>query len=290
MAIDPGAIKKFAEESDYDILVNETAQILKPDGSHLVTLVKKALSVEELKNPWAAIRDWKPETDNRGTSTGVKGIFRKKQDGTISNTRRVPRGEKVVSGVLGYYDRYARTPYCRKCAWNEQHPAGWNDMLPLFAKVSETHKQYMPDFYLKQKEIYDKTNADFKIPDSIYTSVTVNKNYRTAYHLDGKNMAEGVSAMLLIREGKIKGGYVVFPEYRVAAAMDSGDIVFFDGQAEVHGNTNITPLTSNSVRCTLVHYFRGGMIYCGSMEDELERAKRRPAGSTLQKENLNENN
>lgn len=278
---------RFAEDSDYDQVIAESARVLKPDGSFLCALVRGGVPVDVMVKAWPAIKDWMPLTDNRGQSSGVKSRPHVRTDGTVSKSRRVPRYNKIVSGVVGYYDRYPRFPFCRPCAWNADNPAQWAQLVPVVQAVARVHEQACPDFYAKQKALYDRTNADFKIPGSVYTTVTVNKNYRTAYHLDGKNLEGVVSAMLLIRDGKIKGGLVVFPQYRAAVQMDSGDVLMFDGQAEWHGNTAIVPLTGGAQRCTLVHYFRQGMVYCGSAADELERAKRRTPGQTLQRDNLN---
>ena len=205
----------------------------------------------------------------------------KKRDGTISNTTRVHPRDAVTSGVIGFYDRYPRIPYCRKCAWNLDNPDDFNACLPLFQRVNEIHFEVAPVEWASQNEYAKKTHKDFLIPGTIYTTVTVNKNYRPAYHYDGKNMAGGFSGMLLIRDGIINGGYTVFPEYRAAVSMNTGDLIFFSGQSELHGNTPIIPMSIGAQRCTLVFYYRSGMINCLSAAEELERAKNRKRGEKL---------
>lgn len=271
----------MATDDDYDQVIAESAKVLRPDGKPLFVLLKKAMAVPEIAPAWSALRSFNNKSENRGTSTGVKQIRVKKKDGTISRTHRVNPKDAVISGVIGFYDRYPRIPYCRKCAWNMETPGKFQRCLPLFQQINGIHKKFCPEEYAAQKLFVDKTHPDFVIPGTVYSTVTVNKNYRTAYHLDGKNQAGGFSGMLLIRDGSIKGGLVVFPEYRTAVEMDTGDLIFFNGQSEWHGNTAIVPLTKKAQRCTLVFYFRSGMVDCLSAREELERAKRRKIGEKL---------
>ena len=284
----PGEYKGLKpSEKDYDFLLEESATVYKPDGSLLCVLVKNAVPKELVARAWKHLKPYNPKTENRGTASGVAMVQRIKKDGTKSATLRVPKGEEVTSGVVGFYDRYPRIPFCRKCSWNQAHPEKFEAVLPLFKAVDEVHKKYAPDFYAKQRELVDRTSKDFVIPGTVYTTVTVNKNFRTAVHLDAKNF-DAVAPMLLIREGKFSGGYVVFPEYRVAAKLDTYDVIIFRNMVDWHGNTPIVPITKNYQRCTLVFYYREGMINCGSAEVELERAKRRMRGDSIQLDVLNE--
>lgn len=271
----------MAADGDYDTLVDYSARVYRPDGKILFTLIKGAIQNDLILPAWAYLKPYNPKSENRGTSSGMKHQFRIKQDGTRSNTARIDPRDAVVSGVIGFYDRYPRIPYCRKCAWNLENPEKFKVCLPMFHAVDAYHEEFCPTEYEAQQAWADKTHRDFLIPETIYSTVTINKNYRTAYHLDGKNQAGGFSGMLLIRDGKINGGYTVFPEYRAAVKMDTGDLVFFNGASEWHGNTPISLLTKNAQRCTLVFYLRSGMTKCLSAPEELERAKRRQLGSPL---------
>lgn len=40
-----------------------------------------------------------------------------------------------------------------------------------------------------------------------------------------------------------------------------------------HGNAPILRFGNKAQRCSLVFYYRNGMVQCGSHEEELERAK-----------------
>ena len=283
----PGDYKGMKpSEKDYDLLLNESARVLKPDGSLLCVLVKNAVPMEMISAAWENIKTYNPKTDNRGIATGVDSIRMIKKDGSISNTSRVPKIFEVTSGVIGFYDRYPRIPFCRKCSWNQNNPEKFSAMLPLFRKVNDVHREHAPEFYEMQKAVVDKTSEDFVIPGTVYTTITLNKNFRTAVHLDAKNY-DAVAPMLLIREGRYSGGYVVFPEYRVAASMDTSDVIIFRNMIDWHGNTPIVQLSKKYQRCTMVFYYREGMINCGSADEELERSKRRQRGEPIQNDKLN---
>lgn len=271
---------KFVDESAYDQLLDEDCDVFKPDGSLLLALRKRALSDEIIANSWSVLRGYNPSTNNRGVAAGTGYVRQVKQDGTVSNTNRTPPEGVVKSGVLGFFERSVRFPYCRSCAWNLEHPDHWAQILPLVQRVSQLFAEVVPDRYAAQKDIVDRTSPDFVIPGTVYTTLTVNKNFRTACHKDAGDLPEGISAMALIREGKFDGAHLVLPDFRVATKLDTGDVIFFDPH-EFHGNTRLIPLSENYKRCTLVHYYREGMAHCGSAVEELERAKHRKLGDKL---------
>lgn len=264
---------KLLTDKDYDQIFEGNVTVYDKSGGLLMVLLKNPVDKKNLVKAWTALRECNLETSNRGTASGEKSVLRKRKDGKASKTRQVARGLEVISGVVGYYPRYPRIPFCRQCAWNQQNPEKFEATLPLIQEVSKLHKRFCGDAYARQEAVVNKTSKDFIIKDTIYSTVTVNKNFRTAAHLDAKNLQEGMCAMMLIREGKYLGGNVVFPEFRIAAKMDTGDLIFFRNMQDYHGNTPIVPLTKKYTRCTLVFYYREEMVKCGSAPQELERAK-----------------
>lgn len=260
--------------------VDEEAEVFKPDGSLLCRVRKNVLSKESLGKAWGVLRPLKLKSDNRGTATGLKMVNPKLKDGTVSKTNRVPDGHSINSGIIGFFDRNPRMPYCRACAWNQNHPDKWHKLLPLFKEISDCFAESVPDRYAAQKKMADQTNPDFMIPGTVFSTITVNKNWRTACHKDAGDLPEGFGVMVLIREGLFKGGELVFPDFGVGVKYDTGDVCFADVH-EWHGNTPIVGVTKNYQRCTLICYYRKNMIGCGSAEEELERAKNRKLGDSL---------
>lgn len=272
--------KKLLDKNDYEhYLKGEDVTVLGPDGELLVVVKRNAVPMDILKTSWTILRKLNMTTTNRGSASGMEMKKNIKADGTASKTLRPD--EAVKSGIIGYFDRYPRIPYCRECAWTANNPTLWKMLLPLFQSVSETHKKYARESWELQKKWIDKTSEDFYIPGTIYTTVTVNKNFRTAAHLDAKNLYDGMAAMLYLRQGKLTGGDVVLPEWKTGVHLDTNDLIIFRNMKDYHGNTPITPLNQNTQRCTLVFYYREGMVKCGTAEQELERAK---SGSDFSKD------
>lgn len=267
--------KRLVDKNDYTTLIEgkEEVEVFGPDGEQICVILRNCIDKELIKKSWGVLHKVDMKTENRGSASGAPMVRRVKQDGTLSNTMRVPKGYEVSSGVVGYYPRYPRIPYCRECAWNVSHPKEWQVLLPLFEAVNNLHKQYSPESYAVQQAWADKTSKDFLIPNTIYTTVTVNKNFRTAAHLDAKNLYDGMCPMLLLRQGRYSGGHVVLPEWKIAAHLDTNDLIIFRNMKDYHGNTPIVPLSQDYQRCTLVFYYREEMIKCGSAKQELERAK-----------------
>lgn len=265
--------KRLLNDDDYDQVVTGPAIVYGPNDELVAVLLKNEFDRAQLQRAWKILKDVNLRTDNRGTAAGVDMVEHKKADGSTSKTRAVPKGHDVLSGVIGYYPRYPRIPFCRECSWNQHNPEKFKQLLPLFQRVNALHERYANESYNYQKSIVEGTSSDFVIPGTIYTTVTINKNFRTASHLDAKNLENGMAGMMLMRQGKYKGGLVVFPEWRIAAQMDTGDLIFFRNMIDYHGNTKIIPLSKDYQRCTLVFYYRSEMVKCGTKEQELERAK-----------------
>lgn len=270
---------KKANEEDYDLLLDENAKVLKPDGSLLCIVLKNAHNISTLARAWAAIRESKMMTNNRGTATGGGTTYRVRSDGTKSKTTISAEGA-VDSGIVGFFERTPRYPYCRACAWNLNNPEKWADLVPLVAETDKFFKQHAPERYAAQAKIASKTHQDFLIPGTHFSTLTINKNFRTAYHRDAGNLPEGISCMTVIRAGKWTGANLVFPQYRVAAKLDTADMIIFDPH-ELHGNTPLFKLSPDAVRCSIVYYFRDKIQHCLSAEEELGRVQNRKQGEQL---------
>jgi hypothetical protein len=272
--------KHFVDDTDYDVLYDEDVYVEKPNGQPLMCLLKGALDPAKISSAWSVLKKWNPVTENRSTASGIESEQRVKKDGTLSSTTRVPRGWEVISGIVGYFERTVRMPYCHECAWNLKHPEKFAKTLPLFQQVSQLFEQHVPNRFEIQKQFAEKTSKDFMIPGTVFTTVTLNKNFRTACHLDAGDLEAGFSAMSVLKEGILKGGNLVLPNWKTGVKLDHGDVIFFDAH-EWHGNTQIVPISKGAVRCSMVHYYREKMLGCKSHEEELEIVKNRKPGDPL---------
>lgn len=264
----------FVDDTFYDVCLKESGIVLKPDGSVLCVLLKNSISKSAGLRMYKAIRNHIGLSRNRGTSSGQKLLNYVKADGTVSNTGITEK--PVYSGIIGFFDRYPRTPYCRKTAFNMDYPELFSECLPAIREASRLFEKHLPERWAIQKAMIDKTHPDFVVPGTVFTTVTLNKNFRTACHRDAGDLPDGFGVMTYYRSGKFSGGRLVFPAFGVAADFESCDTILFDPH-EIHGNTELKPISKDWERITCVHYYRKNMFYCGSAEQEMELAKKHDA-------------
>ena len=179
----------------------------------------------------------------------------------------------VMSGVAGYYDRFVRFPYGRVTAYSEEHPE-WELCLPYVQKLNQYFKELVPGRWAAQKAAADKIDPRFLVKDTVFTTITVNKNFRTAAHRDAGDLSVGFSNLAaLTGPDNIgwEGAYLAFPQFRVAVNCRPGDLLLVNNHEGIHGNTDITSPIEESDRCTLVCYFRENMLELGSWEYEQTR-------------------
>ena len=263
----------MAQEEDYGQLIDENCIILREDGSLLAVLLKGALDLENADMAWEAIKGESFWTNNRGIATGAERIIKNKQ-------HVLKREDEVQSGIVGFYERTPRLPYCRACAWNLNNPEKMNLMMPMVEQADSLLREHASERYEKQAKYARKAHSDFLIGKTNFSTLTVNKNFRTAYHKDVGNVAEGISAMAVIKKGRWSGANLCFPEYEVAVKLDHRDIIIFDPH-EFHGNTELYKLSKDAVRCSIVFYFREKIQECLSAKEELERVQNRKQGEQL---------
>ena len=189
-------------------------------------------------------------------------------DGKISKS---PKAKAVASSIIGYSDRYPRIPYCRRTMFTQRNWLHYNNCLPYIREVNNFFKDYLPKRYNIQKKMCEKTSQDFVIKDTAFSTVTVNKNFRTASHYDAGDLKEGFGNLGVLSLGEYEGSITVIPKYGIGLDLKDGDLALFDVH-ELHGNTELKKKGWYE-RISVVCYYREKMIYCGNAEYELNRAK-----------------
>lgn len=286
------------DDSHYDTLLggDEPCDIFKPDGTPLVKYRPNWFDDKLVESVIPVCRKAATLNDNRGTAAGDisltpvrnsdvvgwqsgKGNHYKevKRDGTLSKTTR---GGLVHSGIIGYFDRSARFPFCRQTSFLINQAAKWRKFLPYIRRADEGFREFMPERWRAQREFADRTAKDWVIPESTFTTVTVNKNFQTAVHKDAGDLHAGFGVMSCLRNNLYEGGFLCFPAFRVAVNMGNGCLCLADVH-EWHGNTPLKNLRVGHERITLVFYYREHMINCKEAHEEAEWAKNRKRGEPL---------
>lgn len=171
----------------------------------------------------------------------------------------------VMSGIAGWFDRYPRIPYGRATSYTAREPEKFAMSYPFLQSLAKGFSDLLPWRYNNQMEAANKLDPAFLVPKTPFTTITVNKSFRTACHFDAGDYTDGLSNLLtLSNNGNYKGCYLVAPEYRVAVNPRPGDLLLINNHEVMHGNTQIELLDDVAERISLVVYFREKMLELGS--------------------------
>jgi hypothetical protein len=175
----------------------------------------------------------------------------------------------VFSGIAGWFDRYPRIPYGRATSYTQNHFDKFKLAFPFLQSLNRGFKELLPWRWQNQKNAIDKIDPAYVVPGTVFTTITVNKTFRTAAHYDAGDFTDGLSNLLVLsNNGNYSGGYLVFPEYRIAVNVRPGDLLLVNNHEIMHGNTPIMMHDEEAERISLVCYLREKMLELGSKEYE----------------------
>jgi hypothetical protein len=173
-------------------------------------------------------------------------------------------GNSVYSGTAGYFDRYPRIPFCRETAWSAANSDLFQKGYPLFEAASNVFKDNFPIRWNGQNEYVKKLkDTGWRIGNSVYTTITINKDFRTACHRDAGDLCEtkridfpaGFSNLTVLSDGKnFDGMYLCMPEYKVCVDVKPGDLLLMDAH-QIHGNVPLISSDDGFERISVVMYF-----------------------------------
>jgi hypothetical protein len=259
---------KYLNENNYDLLITEDADGYDLNGNLLFSFRKNAIPLETLMLGVNSFKDSIELTESRGYASG-SSHKRIRKDGSVSN---ITVGNKVESGSVGFMDSGAMVKYCRKTAFAKNYFDKYKAGIPFVKFIDEKYKELCPDHYAKQKAIAQGTNKNYVIGDTAFTTVTVNKNFRTAVHQDAGDYPDGFGNLIAYREGDWTGGYFCLPQYKVAIDLQNTDILFVDVH-KWHGNTDFINTEEDWLRISFVIYYREYMYKCKQPAEELLKMK-----------------
>lgn len=230
---------------------------------------KIALITKEKPNYYGWFDTWLeeiqglPQKEQRKQAEYVKNNY-------ISETNYA---QSVMSGVAGYFGRYPRIPWGRITSYTEKNLDLFELSYPFLRKLDKGFKELLPNRWARQREAADKLDKRFVIDDTVFTTLTVNHNWRTAAHYDAGDLDAGFSNLTAVtNNGKgWKGGALILPQYRVAVNLEAGDLLLVANHTAIHGNL---PLEGDdNDRLSIVAYFREDMLNLKSFEYEQLRKK-----------------
>jgi len=250
----------YFSEKDADEIIDEDADVYAkdpdaPDGKRLLfKLRKNVISHDLIKLAWLNFYKAAAASRNRGAAAGpidVKSKYwtRRKlnkksikgwsaqymENGKLSKMRV---NNNVFSSVLGYFEK---TPFmglpCRLTSYTQLYFDQYKAGRPYIEAIDDLFKKLVPDRHAVQLK-RAKSNPAFQIGDTSFSSVTINRNFRTGLHMDAGDLREGFGNLTVIERGKYSGGFTLFPRYKVGINLRTGDFVAMDVH-EWHCNTEL---------------------------------------------------
>ena len=197
------------------------------------------------------------------------------KDGIISDT---VEANPVRSGIAGFFGKTVRNPYCRQTAYTKDNFALFSKSFPFIQAVSNHFKEVAPVRWGNQKKYVEEKGireGGWVVPDTVFTSITVNKDFQTAVHKDAGDLHEGFGNLTVLEGGNdtYKGGYTCLPKFRVAVDVRTGDFLGMDVH-NWHGNIQIESAEEGKddwERISVVCYCRADVAKCGTQLEEKEK-------------------
>lgn len=162
-----------------------------------------------------------------------------KDNGQVSNYRQ---SMPVECGLIGYFNKKSELgDWVAKTGYSDKHSDRVDACAGFIRSVGSMFSKFSSDM----------NDTAFTLYGTPFSTITVNKNFQTAIHKDQGNHGT-YSAMVVVKEGFVEGGYLLFPEYKVGIKMDDLDMVIMNSTA-LHCNS---PISGEGSRYSFIFYYR----------------------------------
>jgi len=260
----------FFDVDKFQIL-KEDCNIYTEEGKLLLKFRKKRISETDCEILFLNMKSAGVKTRGRPIAAGIpeEGLYSYIKSKSTGKTIH-QLNSKAPSGIVGYYDNKSFFGYknignpksgkspslCRTTAYTSKYFNRFQDCLPIFKKIDNVYRKLVPNHYKKQLKAISKINPEYVIKDTIFTTVTVNKNFRTALHKDTGDYKKGFGNLVVCSKGDYEGGYTLFPQYGIGIDCRNGDFMAMNVH-EWHCNS---PIIGAGIRMSFVLYLREKMI------------------------------
>jgi hypothetical protein len=201
------------------LILKEDCNVYTEEGKLLLKFRKNKISKSYCDLLFNNMKGAAVKTRGRAIAAGIpkEGLYsyvKSKTSGKIIHQLN----SKAPSGIVGYYDNKSFFGYkniteslslCRTTAYTSKYFQRFQACLPAFKRINDIYKSLVPIHYKNQKKAILKIDPEYVIKDTIFTTVTVNKNFRTALHKDSGDYKRGFGNLIVCSEGDYSGGYTL---------------------------------------------------------------------------------
>jgi hypothetical protein len=241
--------------SQIHTILNEDSDVYTEDGKLLLIFRKNKLhkkNIEEFYDNTIKFVSRKTSS-NRGNASGSKN-------------KKVGLNPKTMAHIIGYFDKLGvKQKYVakkkgikislgvRETLFNMDYPEKFKKTIPLIKEIDQMYNKYAHSHYLQQQKKARQT--PFTISDTVFSTVTININFKTTVHTDKGDDPNGFGNLSVIEHGKYTGGETCFPQYGIGVNVRTGDILLMDVH-QMHGNLPINYESPDAKRMAIVCYLR----------------------------------
>jgi hypothetical protein len=136
----------------------------------------------------------------------------------------------------------------------------------FYKQASELYADALPEEWKYIHKVMETCKDDryTLMGTKTFSTITINYNFPTYYHYDGKNNPRGVAVLTALTnesfEGeKFDGSYFVMPELRLAFDIRKGDFFVGDNCNLMHGQCEQINKVEDAENIVFVFYARDGM-------------------------------
>jgi hypothetical protein len=195
---------------------------------------------------------------HRNTKTNAKNRFEKS---SASN-----------SAIIGYIDSLNHKRPCRLTSFSKDYYQEYKDGLKFIEAIDNCFKICLPDIHLKQHTECRNNSSNYQIENTAFSTVTINYNFQTALHKDSGDYKDGFGNLVVCNKN-IQGGELLFPQYKVAISLETGDFLAMDVHEwhcnnKIHYNHSLN-LDEDAYRLSFVCYYRENMSQCDKINKNI---------------------
>jgi hypothetical protein len=228
-----------------DTILTESCDVYigNPDGSRtpLAKFRKKWFPDEIITLGFEHFHKLSATSRSRGAAAGpidISGAYFK--DRTLTKTTKLSTivvskagkvstftvNNQVNSSVIGYLDKHSikYSIPCRLTALTKKHLPEVSAGMPFITAIDQAYQLLMPEPYALQKARADLRPA-YRLGNTAFSSVTINRNFRTGLHCDGGDFKNGFGNLTVIERGQYSGGATCFPQYGIGFDVRTGDFL-----------------------------------------------------------------
>ena len=248
---------KYLDGSHFNTIIDYDCDFL-CEGKPVFKFRKKQFQEDLLRVAWDNCKNMAKVSRGRGAASGPidpESTYWKKRDiywskkwsamymvkdrktGEMKRSKMKVQNE-VASNPIGFYGKTNGLGLdlpCRLSHYTRDNFEDYERGIPYFQKIAENYQKLMPDQFIQQLERANMN--EFHIPGTPFSTITVNRNFRTAAHKDSGDFG-GWACLSVLEENKYHGGLFVLPKFKVAIDIRHGDILVADVH-QYHGNTEL---------------------------------------------------